>query len=92
MPTNTNGRRSNDLTRNSSDFSLNNIYSDKSTLNILYNEIILRIQKQAICFYKSVSLYRHNTLIEQYININTGMLCNKYMNMKKVKKEEKKNS
>ena len=37
-------------------FSLNNIYSDKSTLNILYNEIILRIQKEAICFYKSVSL------------------------------------
>ena len=59
-------------------------------INILYNEIILGIQKQAICFYKSVSLYRHNTLIEQYININTGMLCNKYMNMKKVKKEEKK--
>ena len=57
------------------------------------NEIIFRIQKQAICFYKSVSLYKNNTLIQQYININTGMLCNKYnfMNMKKVKEEEEKN-
>ena len=68
--------------------SLNNIYSDKSTLNdnIHWNNI--KDSETSNLLLQICLLY--NTLIEQYINSNTGMLCNKYMNIKKVKKVEEK--
>lgn len=64
--------------------SSNNIYSDKSTLKDVKMKYIIRIHKQAICFLQNVPFYTNNTLIDKYIIIGTGMLCNKNMNMKKV--------